>query len=181
MPSLVSPDGVLYVINDTDSGQDDLKALAALRSDLPPPKNLNQLLGWTAGPHGQPRTVAANWQLLEDLKWAERDGVYIPLIGSATNALNIFNKHCKTSHIMNGSFRNLMSGYRPFDGWNKSEHAPWGIHGLASGSSLVGLRSVSPLLSGGAEDAEMPNATFGRRDIVGAAAPLARMGASSGG
>ena len=60
---------------------------------------------------------------------------------------------------MNSSFRNLMSGYRPFDGWNKSKHAPWGMHGLASGSSLVGLRSVSPLLSGGAEDAEMPNAT----------------------
>ena len=43
MSKLVAPDGIMYVINDTGPDQDDL---TERRPDLPPMKNLNQLLGW---------------------------------------------------------------------------------------------------------------------------------------
>ena len=43
MPKLVAPDGIMYVVNDTGPDQADL---AERRADLPPKKNLNQLLGW---------------------------------------------------------------------------------------------------------------------------------------
>ena len=72
---LVAPDGVLYVINDTGVGGPDVAALEQRRSDLPPPKNLHQLCGWAgAVPHGK-RSKAENWQRLEDVKWAEFNGV----------------------------------------------------------------------------------------------------------
>ena len=45
MAKLVAPDGVLFVINDTEPGQADAAALAKRRADLPPLKNVNQLLG----------------------------------------------------------------------------------------------------------------------------------------
>ena len=48
MPKLVAPDGIMYVFNDTGPDQADL---AERRADLPPKKNLNQLLGW-CGPAG---------------------------------------------------------------------------------------------------------------------------------
>ena len=116
---VVAPDGVLFVINDTEPGQADAAALAKRRADLPPLKNVNQLLGWLPGPHGD-RGMANDWQPLHKVKWAERDGEYIPLVGSAANALKIFNRHCGTSHIMNSSFRNMLSGCRPFEGgWVK--------------------------------------------------------------
>ena len=43
MPKLVAPDGIMYVVNDTGPDQADL---AERRADLPPKKNLNQLLRW---------------------------------------------------------------------------------------------------------------------------------------
>ena len=142
MPKLVAPDGVLFVINDTGPGQADVAALAERRKDLPPPKNLNQLLGWVPGPHGA-RAMANNWQLLDKVKWAENDGEYIPLVGFAANALMIFNRHCGTSHIMTSSFRKMLSGDRPFEGgWIKMPNGqtPADALGLTDGSSLVGLR-----------------------------------------
>ena len=142
MLKLVAPDGVLFVINDTEPGQADAAALAKRRADLPPLKNVNQLLGWLPGPHGD-RGMANDWQPLHKVKWAERDGEYIPLVGSAANALKIFNRHCGTSHIMSSSFRNLLSGCRTFDGgWTKMPDGqmPAAALSLADGSSLVGLR-----------------------------------------
>ena len=142
MLKLVAPDGVLFVINDTEPGQADAAALAKRRADLPPLKNVNQLLGWLPGPHGD-RGMANDWQPLHKVKWAERDGEYIPLVGSAANALKIFNRHCGTSHIMNSSFRNMLSGCRPFEGgWVKmpSGQTPAAAVGLTDGCSLVGLR-----------------------------------------
>ena len=85
MAVLVAPDGKVYVINDNGPDQADVSALVNSRADAPPRKNINQLLGWTSGPHGQ-RKAAGNWQLLEDIKWAENGIEYIPLIGSAANA-----------------------------------------------------------------------------------------------
>ena len=125
---LVAPDGVLYVINDTGVGGPDVEALKHRRSDLPPPKNFHQLFGWAdAVPHGK-RCKAVHWQLLEDVKWAEFDGVFIPLVGSASNALKIFNTHCGTSHILDGRFRHLYSGQRPFEGgWRLTERRNAGI------------------------------------------------------
>ena len=133
---------MLFVINDTEPGQADAAALAKRRADLPPLKNVNQLLGWLPGPHGD-RGMANDWQPLHKVKWAERDGEYIPLVGSAANALKIFNRHCGTSHIMSSSFRNLLSGCRTFDGgWTKMPDGqmPAAALSLADGSSLVGLR-----------------------------------------
>ena len=86
MSKLVAPNGVLYLINDTGPDQADVEALTRLRPDLPPLKNLYQLLGWTQGPHNG-RVKAGDWQLLHGVKWAERDGEYIPLVGSAANVL----------------------------------------------------------------------------------------------
>ena len=58
MPKLVAPDGILYVIKDTEPGQGDL---AERRPDLPPKKNLNQLLGW-CGPAGvTSQTTGSYW------------------------------------------------------------------------------------------------------------------------
>ena len=50
MPKLVAPDGIMYVVNDTGPDQADL---AERRADLPPKKNLNQLLGWAPQRHGR--------------------------------------------------------------------------------------------------------------------------------
>ena len=116
MPKLVAPDGIMYVINDTGPGQADAAALAKRRPGLPKKKNLNQLFRWTPGPHNG-RGIADDWQLLDKVRWAEKNGEYIPLVGSATNALKIFNRHCRTSHSLNDSFYKLLSGKRAFGGW----------------------------------------------------------------
>ena len=59
MPKLVAPDGIVYVIKDTEPGQGDL---AERRPDLPPKKNLNQLLGW-CGPAGvTSQTTGSYWR-----------------------------------------------------------------------------------------------------------------------
>ena len=91
MIHLVSPDCVLYVISDTDPDGPDVQQLRQLRSDMPPPKNFNQLSGWTTGPHGG-RGKAGDWQHLDDVKWIDNsEGDLIPLVGSAKNAMQIFN------------------------------------------------------------------------------------------
>ena len=60
MPKLVAPDGILYVIKGTEPGQGDL---AERRPDLPPKKNLNQLLGW-CGPAGvTSQTTGSYWRM----------------------------------------------------------------------------------------------------------------------
>ena len=87
--------------------------------------------------------MANNWQLLTNVKWAENDGEYIPLVGAAANALMIFNRHCGTSHIMTASFRKVFSGCRGFDGgWTKMPDGqmPADALSLTDGSSLIGLR-----------------------------------------
>ena len=142
MSKLVAPNGVLYLINDTGPDQADVEALTRLRPDLPPLKNLYQLLGWTQAPHNG-RSKAGDWQLLHNVKWAERDGEYIPLVGSAANALEILNKHGGTSHIMSSTFRSMMSGHRVFDGgWRRvpDEELPALALSLGDGDSLVGLQ-----------------------------------------
>ena len=59
MPKLVAPDGIMYVVNDTGPDQADL---AERRADLPPKKNLNQLLGW-CGPAGvTSQTTGSYWR-----------------------------------------------------------------------------------------------------------------------
>ena len=76
------------------------------------------MFGWKPSPHDVRRKVAEDWQLLQDVKWAERAGEFIPLVGSGANALKIFNQKRGTSHILDGSFRKFLSGSRPFDdGW----------------------------------------------------------------
>ena len=142
MSKLVAPNGVLYLINDTGPDQADVEALTRLRPDLPPLKNLYQLLGWTQGPHNG-RGKAGDWQLLHSVKWAERDGEYIPLVGSAANALEILNKHSGTAHILSATFRSMMSGFRVFDGgWRRvpDEELPALALSLGDGDSLVGLQ-----------------------------------------
>ena len=100
---LVSPDCVLYVINDTDPNGPDVQQLRQLRNpavccvawhargpDPHPCKNFNQLSGWTTGPHDG-RGKAGNWQHLDDVKWIEdASGDLFPLVGSAQNAMKIF-------------------------------------------------------------------------------------------
>ena len=143
---LVAPDAVLYLITDTEPDQADVEALYARRSDLPRRDNLHQLFGWTPGPHSG-RKKATDWQLLHDVKWAEFGGYYIPLVGSAKNALDIFNQYCGTCHILDSRFRNLYSGYRAFEGgWRLKEHpkeAPAAAFRVPDGGSLVGLRDSS--------------------------------------
>ena len=97
MPKLVAPDGIMYVVNDTGPDQADL---AERRADLPPKKNLNQLLGWC----GPADVTSQTWQLLDKVRRAENDGEYIPLVDSAASALKMFNRHCGTSHTMSSSF-----------------------------------------------------------------------------
>ena len=77
---LVFPDCVLYVINDTHPNGPDVQQLRQLRNDVPPPKNFNQLSGWTTGPHDG-RGKAGNWQHLDDVRWIEpRPGdIHTPL------------------------------------------------------------------------------------------------------
>ena len=67
---LVSPDCILYVINDTNPNGPDVQQLRQLRNDVPPPKNFNQLIGWTTGPHVG-RGKAGNWQHLR--RWTESE------------------------------------------------------------------------------------------------------------
>ena len=74
---LVAPEGVLYIVTDTAPGQEDLKALAVRRKDKPPLKNIYQLFGWTQSARNKRRAQAGDWQLLEDINWAENGGVYI--------------------------------------------------------------------------------------------------------
>ena len=107
---LVSPDGSCYVVNDTGPDGEDVAQLADRRADLPSKRaNLEQMFGWKPSPHGVRRKVAEDWQLLQDVKWAERAGEFIPLIGSGANALKIFNKERGTSHILDGSFRKFLT------------------------------------------------------------------------
>ena len=90
---LVSPDGSCYVINDTGPDGEDVAQLADRRADLPSKRaNLEQMFGWKPLPHDVRRKVAEDWQLLQDVKWAERAGEFIPLVGSGANALKIFNQ-----------------------------------------------------------------------------------------
>ena len=107
---LVSPDCVLYVISDTHPDGPDVQQLRQLRSDMPPPKNFNQLSGWTTGPHVG-RGNAGNWQHLDDVRWIEdASGDLFPLVGSAQNAMKIFNARLGTSYVVDASFRKLLSG-----------------------------------------------------------------------
>ena len=53
MLKLVAPDGVLFVINDTEPGQADAAALAKRRADLPPLKNVAVELGPVCRPAAQ--------------------------------------------------------------------------------------------------------------------------------
>ena len=50
------------------------------------------MFGWKPSPHDVRRKVAEDWQLLQDVKWAESAGEFIPLVGSGANALKIFNQ-----------------------------------------------------------------------------------------
>ena len=140
---LVSPDCFCYVINDTGPDGEDVAQLADRRADLPSKRaNLEQMFGWKPSPHGVRRKVAEDWQLLQDVKWAERAGEFIPLVGSGANALKIFNQKRGTSHILDGSFRKFLSGTRPFDGgWRYQDGVrPGWLNDLVDGSSLLGPR-----------------------------------------
>ena len=140
---LVSPDGTCYAINDTGPDGEDVAQLADRRADLPSKRsNLEQMFGWKPSPHGVRRKVAEDWQLLQDVKWAERAGEFIPLVGSGANALKIFNQKRGTSHILDGSFRKFLSGTRPFDGgWRYQDGVrPGWLNDLVDGSSLLGPR-----------------------------------------
>ena len=170
---------MLYVINDIGPGQADVAALAERRKDLPPLKNLYQLFGWTTGPHIG-RDAAGNWQLLHNVKWVENEGEYIPLVGSASNGLQIFNKFCGTNHILNNSFRNLCCGHRPFGPWTKvpnDKAPPVAALNVADGNSLVGLRRARSRGQARAAVAAL-NPTPMTADGVGATAPLAGLGGS---
>ena len=162
MPKLVAPDGIMYVINDTEPGQADVAALEKRRPDLPPNKNLHQLFRWTPGPHNG-RGIADDWQLLDKVRWAEKNGEYIPLVGSATNALKIFNRHCGTSHSLNASFYKLLSGSRGFQGWKRMPDGqmPAAALSLADGSSLVGLRRARSRAQARAACSSEPDADAG--------------------
>ena len=116
---LVSPDCVLYVISDTHPDGPDVQQLRQLRSDMPPPKNFNQLSGWTTGPHGG-CGKAGDWQHLDDIKWIDNsEGDLIPLVGSAKNAMNNFNARAGTSFLVDARFNKLLQGARPFEGWRR--------------------------------------------------------------
>lgn len=140
---LVSPDGSCYVINDTGPDGEDVAQLADRRPDLPSKRsNLEQMFGWKPSPHDVRRKVAEDWQLLQDVKWAECAGEFIPLVGSGANALKIFNQKRGTSHILDPSFRKFLSGTRPFDGgWRCRDGVrPGWLNDLVDGSSLLGPR-----------------------------------------
>ena len=143
---LVSPDCVLFVINDTNPNGPDVQQLRQLRNDVPPPKNFNQLIGWTTGPHVG-RGKAGNWQHLDDVRWIEdASGDLFPLVGSAQNAMEIFNARLGTSYVVDASFRKLLSGERCFAGWcrltgREADKARAEARGRANGSSLLHLRA----------------------------------------
>ena len=149
---LVSPDCVLYVISDTHPDGPDVQQLRQLRSDMPPPKNFNQLSGWTTGPHVG-RGKAGNWQHLDDVRWIEdASGDLFPLVGSAQNAMKIFNARLGTSYVVDTSFRKLLSGERYFAGWRRltgreADEARADARGRANGSSLLHLRAQGPASS----------------------------------
>jgi len=74
MLKLVAPDGVLFVINDTEPGQADAAALAKRPADLPPLKNVirepaARLAAWaTRRPwHGGPRGMVSTFLSLAPL------------------------------------------------------------------------------------------------------------------
>lgn len=164
MPSLVSPEGILYVINDTGVNQPGLAELRRRRPDLPPFKNLHQLFGWTEAPRGRHRGKAGDWQLLEDVKWAENASCdLIPLIGSRDNALKNFNRYNSTSYILDDRFNKLMSGKRVFEGWRQlvDVGVPHEAAALSDGSSLFGLRVQPP-----AQDAVMHEVRLSCDDVV---------------
>ena len=70
----------------------------------------------------------------------------IPLIGSAKNALNEFNRYNGMSFILDDRFRKLMSGARAFEGRTQLPEGrlPEEVAGLRDGRSLFGLRDKSP-------------------------------------
>ena len=123
---------------------------------MPPPKNFNQLIGWTTGPHVG-RGKAGNWQHLDDVRWIEdASGDLFPLVGSAQNAMKIFNARLGTSYVVDASFRKLLSGERCFAGWCRlTGRAVDRVRGERSSarlthySSCAKRRSVSGWLPGG--------------------------------
>ena len=176
---LVSPDCVLYVISDTHPDGPDVQQLRQLRSDMPPPKNFNQLSGWTTGPHVG-RGKAGNWQHLDDVRWIEDvSGDLFPLVGSAQNAMKIFNARLGTSYAVDASFYKLLSGERAFaGGWRRltgreADEARADARGRANGSSLLHLRAQGPASSvasatseAGGEPAVDPRAAGARMQPV---------------
>ena len=176
---LVSPDCVLYVISDTHPDGPDVQQLRQLRSDMPPPKNFNQLSGWTTGPHVG-RGKAGNWQHLADVRWIEdASGDLFPLVGSAQNAMKIFNARLGTSYAVDASFYKLLSGERAFaGGWRRltgreADEARADARGRANGSSLLHLRAQGPASSvasatseAGGEPAVDPRAAGARMQPV---------------
>ena len=124
---LVSPDCILYVINDTDPNGPDVQQLRQLRNDVPPPKNFNQLSGWTTGPHDG-RGKAGDWQHLDDGRWIEdASGDLFPLVGSAQNAMKIFNARLGTSYTRwTRASTKLLSGERAFELGVAQTHRPRG-------------------------------------------------------
>ena len=176
---MVSPDCVLYVISDTHPDGPDVQQLRQLRSDMPPPKNFNQLSGWTTGPHVG-RGKAGNWQHLDDVRWIEdASGDLFPLVGSAQNAMKIFNARLGTSYAVDASFYKLLSGERAFaGGWRRltgreADEARADARGRANGSSLLHLRAQGPASSvasatseAGGEPAVDPRAAGARMQPV---------------
>ena len=140
MPAcLVSPDNILYILEGSPSDGRDWQLLRNQRPDLPPVKNLNQMIGETDGPHDG-RGKADNWQRLSDIRWVKHDDMFIPFVGTASNALKTFNAVLQTSYLLDATFRKLYSGERRLAGWKKSLMPPHEVYGLQSGSSLLGLR-----------------------------------------
>ena len=77
---LVSPDLKLYVVADRAALDSLVKELRLGRVLA---KNLRQLCGWAAvGGDRERRLEAANWQLLEDVRWLlHEDFTLLPCVG----------------------------------------------------------------------------------------------------
>ena len=145
MRSLVSPEGTLFVITDTNVDGPDLAALKVRRPDLPPLKNVHQLLGFTQTPNGRAARGRQNWQLLEEVRWAESasSGDLVPLIGTRQHALDQFNRYLRTTYPLDDSFCKMLAGSRPFGEWQRLKLGliPAEAAHLANGSTLFGLRA----------------------------------------
>jgi hypothetical protein len=122
---LVTPDRALHRVPD-DKGLSAIARAHGLSSKAA--GNLRQLLGWTAVGQGrQPRLEVANFQLLDNVKWLQRDGSdeLVAVVGKLDHVWQTVVEQRVDMDFSKGSLQKLLSAEgRAVDSWRKVDPPP---------------------------------------------------------